>query len=375
MKRISIIGSTGSIGTQALQVIKQHSDRFEVAALTANTDAELLLLQAKEFSPSFVGVCSESAYAKIRNLPMETGCGKECMLRAATIDCDIVLVAVVGLAGLACVLAAIDAGKTVALANKEPLVAAGALVTARAKEKGVAILPVDSEHSAIWQCLRGENRNEVKRLLLTASGGPFYSYTQEGLKTVTPQQAVKHPKWKMGKKISVDSATMMNKGLEIIEARWLFDCENVDYIIHPQSIIHSMVEFIDGATMAQLSYPDMRLPIQLAFSYPERIPSALPPIFPPYCTLEFLPPKEDLFPLPKLAKYSLERGGTASCVLNAANEAAVALFLNGKIGFTDIAHLVENTLKSATVSAHPTEAEIYATHEEVYEKLMRDYNA
>ena len=375
MKRISIIGSTGSIGTQALQVIKQHSDRFEVAALTANTDAELLLLQAEEFSPSFVGVCSESAYPTIRNLPMETGCGKECLLRAATIDCDIVLVAVVGLAGLACVLAALNAGKTVALANKEPLVAAGALVTARAKEKKATLLPVDSEHSAIWQCLRGENPREVKRLLLTASGGPFYTYTKEALRTVTPQQAVQHPKWKMGKKISVDSATMMNKGLELIEARWLFDCENVDYIIHPQSIIHSMVEFIDGATLAQLSYPDMRLPIQLAFSYPERIPLSLPPLFPTLRTLEFLPPKEDLFPLPALAKACLQRGGTAPCVLNAANEAAVALFLDGRIGFTDIAKIVDRTLGGATVLPHPTEEEIYATHEEVYTKLMTDYNA
>ncbi|MDE7396068.1 MAG: 1-deoxy-D-xylulose-5-phosphate reductoisomerase [Clostridiales bacterium] len=375
MKRISIIGSTGSIGTQALQVIKQHSDRFKVAALTANTDAELLLLQAKEFSPSYVGICSENAYPAIHDLPMETGCGKECMLRAATCDCDIVLVSVVGLAGLACVLAALDAGKTVALANKEPLVAAGAIVTARAREKHAALLPVVSEHSAIWQCLRGENTGEIKRLLLTASGGPFYTYTKDALRSVTPEQAVKHPKWKMGKKISVDSATMMNKGLEIIEARWLFDCENVDYIIHPQSIIHSMVEFIDGATMAQLSYPDMRLPIQLAFSYPNRIPSALPPIFPPYCTLEFLPPKEDLFPLPALAKHSLKLGGTAPCVLNAANEAAVTLFLGGKIGFTDIAALVEKSLLSAKVLPKPTENDIYATHNEVYEKLMTDYNA
>ncbi|MDE6398848.1 MAG: 1-deoxy-D-xylulose-5-phosphate reductoisomerase, partial [Clostridiales bacterium] len=312
MKRIAILGSTGFIGTQALQIIEKYPDRFRAVALTANDNAELLAAQAKKFCPDYVGICNENKYDLLqRNVTCRTGCGVECLTEAASVDCDIVLAAVVGCAGLHGVLAAIEHGRTVALANKESLVAAGELVTDLARNKGVTLLPVDSEHSAIWQCLHSGNRADVRRLILTASGGPFYNADPAMLKNVTPAQAVNHPTWRMGKKISTDSATMMNKGLEIIEARWLFDTDAIDYVIHPQSIVHSMVEFTDGAVIAQLSMPDMRLPIQLAFTYPERIPSATPPL--QFDTLTFLSPKEDLFPLPALAKRSLHMGGNATC--------------------------------------------------------------
>ena len=376
MKRIAVLGSTGFIGTQALQVIENHPDKFEVVALTANSSADLLVAQAKKFRPEYVGVCDKKAYADVRDAlggeRCEIGCGDDCLIRAATCDCDVVLVAVVGCVGLKGVLAAIDVGKTVALANKESLVAAGELVMRRAREKGVAVLPVDSEHSAVWQCLHGGRREDVRRLILTASGGPFYRASERELRDVTPERAVQHPTWRMGKKISVDSATMMNKGLEIIEARWLFDTMNIEYVIHPQSIIHSMVEFADGAVLAQMSYPDMRLPIQLAFSYPERLPTDIRPL--PLTELTFLPPREDVFRLPALAVHSLKTGGTAPAVLNAANEAAVALFLSGKIAFTDIALLVEKTLVSAKVRNYTNEEEIFATHKEIFDKLMTDYN-
>lgn len=372
VKRIAILGSTGSIGRQALDVIQKHPDRFCVAALTAYNNAELLIEQAKRFLPAYVGIGNETHYATVKSAlscTVESGAG--CLRAAASVDCDIVLVAVVGCAGLDGVLAAIDAGHTVALANKESLVAAGELVTKRAKQKGVAILPVDSEHSAVWQCLHGGRREDVRRIVLTASGGPFYGTPAEKLPHITPDEAVRHPTWHMGKKISVDSATMMNKGLEIIEARWLFDTTAIDYIIHPQSIVHSMVEFTDGATIAQLSMPDMRLPIQLAFTYPERVESDIPPLS--LTQLTFLPPREDVFPLPMLAKRSIAMGGNACTVLNAANEAAVALFLAGKIRFTDIAALAEKTLDTTPVAPIKTPEDIYAIHSEVYEKRMTDY--
>ena len=372
MKRIAVLGSTGFIGTQALQIIENYPDRFRVVALTANDNAQLLATQAKKFRPEYVGICNESKYVEVKSsVSCRTGCGAQCLIEAASIECDVVLVAVVGCAGLNGVLAAIEHGRTVALANKESLVAAGEIVMARAREKGVTILPVDSEHSAVWQCLHSGKRADVRRLILTASGGPFYNADPASLKSVTPAQAINHPTWRMGKKISTDSATMMNKGLEIIEARWLFDTDKIDYVIHPQSIVHSMVEFADSAVIAQLSMPDMRLPIQLAFTYPDRIPSATPPLR--LDTLTFLPPKEDLFPLPALAKRSLQMGGNATCVLNAANEAAVALFLDGKIAFTDIGVLVEKTLENARISSVSAPEEIFATHNEVYDKLMTDY--
>lgn len=372
MKRIAILGSTGFIGRQALQIVEKYPDRFRVAALTANENVPLLIEQAKKFSPDYVGICNEAHYAELkRQVRARVGCGEACLEEAASVDCDLVLVAVVGCAGLRGVWTAIEKGRTVALANKESLVAAGELVTARAKACGVTVLPVDSEHSAVWQCLQGGRRADLRRIILTASGGLFYNADAASLQNITPEQAVQHPTWHMGKKISVDSATMMNKGLEIIEARWLFDTTAIDYIIHPQSIVHSMVEFADGAVLAQLSSPDMRLPIQLAFTYPERVPSDTPPLR--LDTLTFLPPKEDLFPLPALAKKSLAMGKNAPCILNAANEAAVSLFLDRKIAFTDIAALVEKTLLSTPTTACKTYEEILATHNEVYAKLMTDY--
>ena len=374
MKRISVIGSTGSIGTQALQVIAKYPDKFRVVALTANENADLLISQARAFGAEYVGICNEKAYKKVSSeLNCTVESGEDCLARAAAIDCDIVLVSVVGCAGLKAVLSAIENGRTVALANKESLVAAGALVTAKAREKGVAILPVDSEHSAIWQCLNCGEKKDVKRLILTASGGPFYNRAKESLFDITPEQAVAHPTWNMGRKISVDSATMMNKGLEIIEARWLFDTQNIDYVIHPQSIIHSMVEYNDGAVIAQLSSPDMKLPIQLAFTYPERYNADIKPL-PLTGELTFLPPKEDVFPLPRLAKHSIDLGGNASCILNAANEAAVELFLKGRISFPAIAETVERTLSKAKIFDCATYEEITATHNEIYAKLMTDYN-
>ncbi len=373
MKRIAIIGSTGYIGTQALQIVEKYPDKFKVAALTANSNSELLIAQAKKFKSDYAGICNADEYRKVKDsLACEVGCGTECLKDAASVDCDIVLVAVVGCVGLISVLAAIEKGTTIALANKEPLVAAGELVTKLAREKGVELLPVDSEHSAIWQCLRAGHKSDLKRLILTASGGPFYGYDKSKLFSVTPEDAVKHPTWQMGKKISVDSATMMNKGLEIIEARWLFDTLNIDYVIHPQSIIHSMVEFCDGSVIAQMSSPDMRLPIQTAFSYPERLESDVKPL--DFCNMTFLSPKEDLFPLPKVAKKCLQTGKTAPCVMNAANEAAVALFLNGKISFLQIGELVQKTLDAATVREYGSAQEIFAVHNETYEKLMMDYN-
>ncbi|MCI8595953.1 MAG: 1-deoxy-D-xylulose-5-phosphate reductoisomerase [Clostridia bacterium] len=373
MKRIALIGSTGYIGTQTLQIVEKYPDKFKIVSLTANENSELLIAQAKKFKPEYAGICDCKQYRKVRDaLLCEVGCGAECLKVAASVNCDIVLVAVVGCVGLTSVLAAIENGTTVALANKESLVAAGKLVTTRAREKGVSLLPVDSEHSAIWQCLRAGRESDVKRLILTASGGPFYRCDKKELLSVTPEAAVNHPTWRMGKKISVDSATMMNKGLEIIEARWLFDTLNIDYVIHPQSIVHSMVEFCDGSVIAQMSSPDMRLPIQSALSYPERFESDVKPL--EFCSMTFLPPKEELFPLPMLAKRCLQTGGTAPCIMNAANEAAVALFLNGKIGFTQIGELVRNALDSANVTEYSSSEEIFAVHNETYEKLMMDYN-
>lgn len=373
MKRISIIGSTGFIGRQALQIIQKHKDEFKVVALTANSSADLLISQAKEFKPEYVGICNEAHYGTVKNLLNCTvGSGENCLTEAAQIDSDIVLVAVVGCIGLKSVIAAINNKTTVALANKESLVAAGELVTKLAENNGVDILPVDSEHSAVWQCLQAGRRKDLKRIILTASGGPFYNKSRDELKNVTPEQAVKHPTWNMGKKISVDSATMMNKGLEIIEARWLFDTYDIDYIIHPQSIIHSMVEFNDGALIAQLSQPDMKLPIQLAFSYPKRIACDIPEFG--FRDMTFLPPKEDLFNFPLLAKKSLQLGGNAPCILNAANEAAVALFLNGKIPFLKISEIVEKTLLTEKIVNYETAEQIFDTHKSVFDKLMRDYN-
>lgn len=376
MKKIAILGSSGSIGRQTLNVVRRFPDKFKIVALSVNTATDELRRQADEFRPSAVGICDLSAYKNAKENFQDLYCygGDDALSEIAQRDdIDILVVAVVGMCGLRAVMTALDRGVSVALANKESLVAGGELVMQAAKKANKEILPIDSEHSAVWQCLKSGVKSEVKRIVLTASGGPFYGKDRNFLKKVTPQMALKHPTWNMGAKISVDSATMMNKALEIIEAKWLFDTDNIDYIIHKQSIIHSMVEFVDGSTIAQMSCPDMELPIQIALSYPERLPFDR-------CsfkfdrTLTFDAPDESVFPLPALARDVLKAGGNAPCLFNAANEAAVELFLNNKIGFTDISLIVEKALANIEYISKPTISDIYETFDATYGKLMRDYN-
>ena len=340
VKRLAILGSTGSIGRQTLQVVRNLPSRFHVVALTAGQNIDLLSRQMDEFRPSFV-------HCQAEDIPRT---GFEHLLpeeMARHTEVDIVVVATSGKAGLTAVLSAVRAGKDVALANKESLVMAGDIIMREAQANGARIFPVDSEHSAIWQCLRGEEK-PVARIYLTASGGPFRGYSPEELERVTAGQALKHPSWQMGKKVTIDSATLMNKGLEIIEAHWLFDVpyDGIRVIVHPQSIIHSMVEFADGSIKAQMSYPDMRLPIQYALTYPERLPNAeLPRIdWSTVQELTFEQPDPDRFPCLKLAIEAGKTGGTQPAVLCAADEVAADLFLSGDIGFTDIARLVGQVL-------------------------------
>lgn len=372
MRTLAVIGSSGSIGRQVLDVVRRYPDKFRVAALSVYDSTDVLAEQIAEFRPTFAAVGNEARAKTPLKVP---GCtvayGADAVAAAAArTDVDMTVVSVVGMCGLRPVLSAIDAGKTVALANKESLVAGGALVMDAAKRKGVDILPIDSEHSAVWQCLRFGGA--FKRIILTASGGAYYGRRRDKLADVTPEQAVRHPNWNMGRKISVDSATMMNKGLEIIEARWLFDAENIDYIVHPESIVHSMVEFTDGAVAAQMSVPSMDIPIQLALSYPERLPSGTPRLdFSK--PLRFLPPDEENFPLPAVCRAALRAGGNRPCAVNAANEAAVQLFLSHKIRFTDIYDIVENALLSGDMIARPTERDIYATFDEMYARVMREH--
>ena len=376
MKNIAILGSSGSIGKQTLNVIRRYKDRFRITALCVNSDIDTLSAQAREFSPCVLGVCDDTAYSKAKSMfPHEKLIGGKSALEeiASLSDIDILVVAVVGMCGLRAVMAALKCGTTVALANKESLVAGGKLVKEAARKTRAKILPVDSEHSAVWQCLNSGRKRDLKRIVLTASGGPFYGKDSDFLKSVTPETAVKHPTWKMGKKISVDSATMMNKALEIIEAHYLFDTDNIDYVIHPQSIIHSMVEFVDGSIVAQLASPNMELPIQAALSYPERLPmeSAL---FNFDKNLTFAPPDEKNFPLPKLARTVMKMGGNLPCVFSAANEAAVSLFLNNKIGFSDISIIVGEAVEKADIVRRPTLDDLYESYNVTVEKLMRDYN-
>ena len=364
MKHIAILGSTGSIGQQTLEVVRALGDRFQVVGLGAGRNIQLLASQIEEFQPKCVSFQGNEEQG--RSLLSYVPCSE--LLSLEEIAChpgvDLVLVATSGKAGLAPTLAAIRAGKQVALANKEVLVMAGGIVIAEAKRSGVEISPVDSEHSAIWQCLQGEPDGKVARLILTASGGPFRQYPSEKLAVITPEQALNHPTWQMGKKVTIDSATLMNKGMEIIEAHWLFDLplENINVIIHPNSIVHSMVEFADGSVKAQLSPPDMRLPIQYALSYPERLPNPhLPRIdwnnFP---SLDFEPPDLSRFPCLKLAMEAGKRGGTYPGVLCAADEVAVDLFLSHRIGFLDIAKIVEETLEHHQGVNNPSLEEVLA---------------
>ena len=351
MRTLAILGSTGSIGRSALAVVDAHPSRLRVAALAAGDNAELLAEQAAQYRPAVVALASAGAADRFRGMGSYSGavtCGPEGLVAVATHpEVDIVLCASSGTAGLEAVLAAIDAGKTIALANKEVLVMAGALVMRAARRRGVAILPVDSEHNAIHQCLHGRRPEEIRRLILTASGGPFRDLSPEQLRDVGPDAALRHPTWQMGRKITIDSATLMNKGLEVIEAHWLFDTpgDRIEVVVHPQSIVHSLVELNDGSVIAQLGVTDMRLPIQYACSYPERWDAPLPSLdLVRAGRLDFAAPDRARFPCLSLAYAALEAGGTLPVVLNAANEIAVESFLEGQLGFTGIPRVIERAM-------------------------------
>jgi 1-deoxy-D-xylulose-5-phosphate reductoisomerase len=374
MKKIFILGSSGSIGVNSIDVIKNHSDLFKVSGLSVNTKIDVLLKQIKELNPEFVIVNDKEEGEKIKRegVSCRVYTGKDSLVKAAAEeDYDILVSALVGFAGLAPTIEAIKRGKRIALANKETLVVGGEFITALCKEYNAEMIPVDSEHSAIFQCLIGENQNNVEKLILTASGGPFLNKKKEDLKEVTIKEALDHPNWKMGNKITIDSASLMNKGLEVIEAYWLFKFaqEKIKVVIHPQSIIHSMVEFSDGSVKAQLGLPDMRLPIQYALTYPERLSNNFPKTdWFKMNALTFFEPDTDKFECLKLAYQVLKEGGTSACILNAANEIAVDKFLNGLIKFTDIPALIKKALDK--ISNH-----IIPDLETIFEcdKITREY--
>jgi 1-deoxy-D-xylulose-5-phosphate reductoisomerase len=359
---VAVLGSTGSIGTQTLDVLRLFPDRFRVRSLTAGSNVELLIQQAREFRPRCVAIGEANHGPTLRealadtDIDVRVGTDGLCEV-AADADAEIVVAAVVGFAGLAPVVAALEHGKTVALANKETLVVAGAVVNRLLDAHGGTLIPVDSEHSAIFQCLVGESHRQVEELVLTASGGPFRTRPADTFDQITRDEALDHPNWSMGAKITIDSATMMNKGLEVIEARWLFDvaADQIRVLVHPQSIVHSMVAFADGSTKAQLGVPDMKVPIQYALTYPARWPAPHERLdWTEVSRLDFEPPNVDKFPCLRLAFDALDAGGTAPAVLNAANEEAVALFLEERIGFTDIPRVIETTLNRHDIVADPT---------------------
>lgn len=360
-RNIAILGSTGSIGTQALDVVRANPMVFGVEVLTAQSNADLLIKQALEFNPNAVVIVDEAKYPLVKealaNTDIKVFTGAASLEQVVEFDnIDIVLTALVGFAGLKPTIAAINAGKPIALANKETLVVAGQLITQLAQQKGVNILPVDSEHSAIFQCLVGEFHNPIEKIILTASGGPFRGKKAEELATVTKAQALKHPNWDMGAKITIDSASLMNKGLEVIEAKWLFHLapEQIEVIVHPQSIIHSIVQFTDGSMKAQMGLPDMKLPIQFALGYPYRLPSSFPRFnFLNYPQLTFEQPDTDTFGCLNLAFEALRKGGNMPCILNAANEVAVAAFLADKIGFLDIPAIISQSMAHGTFVEKP----------------------
>ncbi len=369
---VAILGSTGSIGTQALDVIAAHNHFFELELLTANSNAELLIQQAKKFLPATVVIGDKVKYEEVKSglssLPIKVFAGNEAILQCVQNESiEIVLTAMVGFAGLAPTIEAIKAGKHIALANKETLVVAGEIITHLAMENRVNIYPVDSEHSAIFQCLTGEWKNKIEKIILTASGGPFRGKTIDELKHITKAQALKHPNWSMGAKITVDSATLMNKGLEVIEAKWLFNLspEQIEVIVHPQSIIHSIVQFQDGSMKAQMGLPDMKLPIQFALGYPDRLKSDFPRFnFLQYPTLTFEQPDKKTFKSLALAFAALEKGGNAACILNAANEIAVAAFLADKISFLNMTDLVETCMLKLPFIVSPSLEDYYFTDAE-----------
>jgi 1-deoxy-D-xylulose-5-phosphate reductoisomerase len=381
-KHIAILGSTGSIGTQALEVIASHPDSFEVELLTAQNNASLLIEQAKKFRPNAVVIVNEKSYPTVKEalipLDIKVFAGENALISALQMDTiDLVLTALVGYSGLKPTLRAIEAGKNIALANKETLVVAGELVTSIARSKGVNIYPVDSEHSAIFQCIVGEFHNPIEKIILTASGGPFRGCTRSELAHVTKAQALKHPNWNMGAKVTIDSATLMNKGLEVIEARWLFGLkpEQVDVVVHPQSIIHSLVQFEDGSIKAQMGLPDMRFPIQFALSYPDRLKNDFPRFdFSRYPALTFEKPDTETFRNLALSFEALRRGGNMPCVLNAANEVAVAEFLQEKISFLEISDVVERCMTKMDFIHHPTLDDYVQTDKETRVKALELIN-
>ncbi|WP_268035999.1 1-deoxy-D-xylulose-5-phosphate reductoisomerase [Algoriphagus sp. PAP.12] len=381
-KRVAILGSTGSIGTQTLEVIRQHPQDFEVEVLTAQNNCDLLIAQALEFNPNAVVIGNDANYSKVREalIPhdIKVFTGQKALAQVVEMEgIDVVLTALVGYSGLIPTVNAIKAGKQIALANKETMVVAGEIITQLAKEYGVNIYPVDSEHSAIFQCLVGEFHNPIEKIILTASGGPFRGKDRGFLETVTKAQALKHPNWEMGAKITIDSASLMNKGLEVIEAKWLFGLktEQIDVVVHPQSIIHSLVQFEDGSLKAQLGLPDMRIPIQFALSYPHRLKSDFERFdFINYPNLTFEQPDLKTFRNLQLAFDALAKGGNAPCVLNAANEIAVDAFLKEEVGFLEMSDLIGETLEQASFISHPS-LEDYVQSDsqarEITEKLIK----
>ena len=371
-KRIAILGSTGSIGTQALDVIKSHPDLFEVEVLTANRNSDLLIEQSIAFKPNCVVIVDQSKFKEVQAAldphHIKVYAGKDALAQVVEMDSiDLVLTALVGYSGLKPTINAIKNKKQIGLANKETLVVAGSLITNLCKQFGVDILPVDSEHSAIFQCLVGEYQNPIEKIYLTASGGPFRGWDREKLAKVTKEQALKHPNWEMGAKITIDSATLMNKGLEVIEAKWLFDLkpEQIDVIVHPQSIVHSIVQFEDGSMKAQMGLPDMKLPIQYALAYPNRIAKKFERFnFMDYPSLTFEKADSNTFRNLSLAYYSMEKGGNSACILNAANEIVVDAFLKDKIGFLQMSDVVENCLEKATFVPNPNYEDFVSSDQE-----------
>ena len=384
-KRVALLGSTGSIGVQTLEVIKSHSQRFEVEVLTAQNNAELLIQQALDFTPNAVVIGNESLYQMVKDAldphDIKVYAGERALAQIVEMDTiDVVLTAMVGYAGLMPTIRAIESGKDIALANKETLVVAGKLITDLARSKGVNIYPVDSEHSAIFQCLVGEFHNKIEKLILPASGGPFRGKDREYLKAVTKEQALKHPNWDMGAKITIDSASLMNKGLEVIEAKWLFGVlpSQIEVVVQPQSIIHSLVQFEDGSIKAQLGVPDMRIPIQFALTYPDRYPSDFPRFdFAQYPTLNFEQPDLDTFRNLQLAYDVLDKGGNAACVLNASNEVVVEAFLADRINFLAMPDIINETLNTVDFVKQPSLEDFIETDKEsriITEELINKHN-
>lgn len=380
-KRIAIIGSTGSIGKQALDVISQHGDLLTAEVLTANNQADELIAQALKFKPNCVVIANKTHYPKVKEALKDTEtkvfAGSESINDVVQLDCvDVVLTALVGFSGLRPTVKAIESGKVIALSNKETLVVGGEYISRLAIEKRVAVLPVDSEHSAIFQCLCGEANNKIRTIYLTASGGPFRTMSLKQMEEVSVAEALKHPNWSMGRKVTIDSASMMNKGLEMIEAKWLFGMEarNIKAIVHPQSIIHSMVEFEDGCLKAQLGMPDMCLPIQYALTYPQRLTNNVPAYNPfEQATLTFEQPDTKRFPCLALAYEAIERGGNVPAIMNAANEVAVQAFLDGKIKFTHIANIIERAMNTFSYVQKPSLEDYFLTDAEVRQSLEQEY--